>query len=65
MLQSSFRPQQCGMPDHGLCPGAEQVTGTAQSTKESQKETEAQWEKKNGEEEGEAATQTSNALWSA
>lgn len=64
LFQSFLRAQQCGVPNHSLRPGAEQLTGTAHPTEEDQEETEAQGEEKIGEEEGEAATQTSNAFWS-
>lgn len=63
LLQSFLRAQQCGVPDHSLHPGAKQFISTVLPKKENQEETEAQGEEKTGEEEREAATQTSNALW--
>lgn len=64
LLQSFLRAQQCGVPNYSLCPGAKQLIGTAHPKKEGQEETEAKGKEKTGEEEGKAATQTSNALWS-
>lgn len=64
LLQSFLRTQQCGVPDHSLHPGAEQLISSAHPKKEDQEETEAQGQEKTGEEEGEASTQTSNAFWS-
>lgn len=63
LLQSFLGAQQCGVPDHGLHAGAEQLASTAACPEEEdQEETEAQRKEKTGEEEGEAATP--NALWS-
>lgn len=64
LLQSFLRAQQCGVPNHRLHPGAEQLISSAHPKKEDQEETEAQGQEKTGEEEGEAAAQTSNAFWS-
>ncbi len=64
LLQSFLGAQQCGVPNHSLHSGAERLTRTAFPKKEDQEEAEAQGEEKTGKEEGEAATQTSNAFWS-
>lgn len=63
LLQFLVRAQQCGVPDHGLRTGAEQLVGTAQPEEEDSEEAEAQGQEKSGEEEGKAETQTANALW--
>lgn len=62
LLQILARAQQCGVPDHGLRTGAEQLVGTAQLEEEDSEEAEAQEQEKSGEE-GKAETQTANALW--
>ena len=46
LLQSRLRAQQCGVPDHSLRPGAEQLTSAARPKKEDQEEAEAQGEEK-------------------
>lgn len=63
LLQSFLRTKQRGVPNHSLHPGAEQLLSSAHPKKEDQEETEAQREEKTGEQEGEAATETSNAFW--
>lgn len=62
-LQSFLRTQQRGMPDHGVRPWDERLFSQPHAEKEKPEETKKQGEEKAGEE-GDAAAETPNAVWS-